>query len=62
MTGEAALQTIEPVGSASPAAVSACPHFVRAGRLEGPAKTLSHCGFRPFKTSLDGVGVTVCVQ
>jgi hypothetical protein len=62
MTGEAAPQTIEPVGSASPVAESACSHLVRAGRLEGPAKPLSHCGFRPFKTSLDSVGVTACVQ
>jgi hypothetical protein len=62
MTSDAAPQTIEPVGSASLVAVSACPHFVRAGRLEGAAKTLSHCGFRPFKTSLDGAGVTACVQ
>jgi len=62
MTGEAAPQTIERVGSASPVAVSACPHSVRVGRLEGPGKTLSYCGFRPFKTSLDGVEVTACVQ
>jgi hypothetical protein len=61
MTGEATSQTIEPVGSASPVAVSACPHFVRAGRLEGPETSLNHCGFRQFKTSLDGARVTDCL-